>query len=171
MTWISTIRLADLARGAQTLTLEPPVETRARWAEALGFPDLPVLTAQVTLRSWLDGAEVSGYFRGRVEQICGVSLEAFIQDISGDIDLRLVPSGSPHTPIESIAGEVELDPDAPDPPDVLEGDIVDLSHILFEHLALAIDPFPRKPDAIFNYSAPTADLSPFSVLKQLKEQD
>lgn len=171
MTWTSTLRLSDLARGVQSLDVNPPPETLVAWGKTLGLVALPALKARITLRSWLDGAELSGRFQGQVEQVCGVSLDPFVQDITGEIDLRVVPQGSPNTPIEALAGEVELDPEAPDPPDVLDGDVIDLAHVLFEHLALAIDPFPRKPDAVFEYSAPTADLSPFSVLKQLKEKD
>ena len=171
VTWASNLRLSDLARGAQTLVLDPPDDVRVEWARTLGLVALPELSARISIRGWLDGAELTGRFRGRVEQVCGVSLEPFTQDIDGEIDLRVVPQGSPNTPIEALAGEVELDPEAPDPPDVLEGDIIDLAHVLYEHLALAIDPFPRKPDAVFNYAAPVADLSPFSVLRQLKEKD
>ena len=171
MTWTSSIRLSDLARGVQTLDLVPPAATLAAWGKTLGLVSLPDMQARITVRSWLDGAELSGRFQGHVELVCGVSLDPFIQVISGEIDLRVVPQGSANTPIEALAGEVDLDPEAPDPPDVLDGDVIDLAHILFEHLALAIDPFPRKPDAVFDYSAPSADLSPFSVLKQLKEKD
>ena len=171
MSWSVTMRLSDLARGSQTVRLEPPELTRTEWAKVLGLLALPELSARITVRSWLDGAELGGRFSGQVEQVCGVSLDPFVQGIEGDVALRVVPNGSPNTPIETLAGEVELDPGAPDPPDVLDGDMIDLSHVLFEHLALAVDPFPRKPDAVFEYVAPVADLSPFSVLKPLQEKE
>ena len=171
VTWTSTIRLADLARGVVSLSLQPPDAILAEWARTLGLVSMPELAARITVRPWLDGAELTGRFHGRVEQVCGISLDPFVQPVDGEIELRVVPQGSPNTPIETLAGEVDLDPEAPDPPDLLAGDTIDLAHVLFEHLALAIDPFPRKPDVVFEYAAPTADLSPFSVLKQLMEKD
>jgi hypothetical protein len=38
-----------------------------------------------------------------------------------------------------------------------------------EHLALELDPFPRKPGATFDYQAPEEETSPFSALKKLTE--
>ena len=69
----------------------------------------------------------------------------------------------------AAGGEMELDPEAPDPPDVLEGDALDLTAIVTEHLALEIDPFPRKPDATFDYAPPPEDTSPFAVRKNLQK--
>ena len=57
---------------------------------------------------------------------------------------------------------------APDPPEVLEGDSIDLAAYLYEYLALAIDPFPRKPGAVFEYKSPVQESSPFDVLSRLK---
>jgi uncharacterized metal-binding protein YceD (DUF177 family) len=72
---------------------------------------------------------------------------------------------------ESTGAEIELDPEAPDPPDLLEGDTIDLAGYLVEHLSLAIDPFPRKAGAVFDYDPKTEDLSPFAVLKGLKDKE
>jgi len=115
VTWSSTIRLSDLARGVVSLSLEPPEATLADWAKTLGLLSMPQLEARITVRSWLDGAELTGRFHGRVEQVCGVSLDPFIQPVDGEVELRVVPQGSPNTPIETLAGEVDLDPEAPDP--------------------------------------------------------
>ncbi|HEX5379774.1 MAG TPA: DUF177 domain-containing protein [Phenylobacterium sp.] len=151
--------------------LEPDAAIRGQIAKDLGLESLPALTADISLKAWLDGAEISGRFDGVVEQICGVTLEAFRQPIGGEIEVRVVPAGSEHAPIESAAGEIELDPDAPDPPDVLEGDTIDLAAYLVEHLALAIDPFPRKPGAVFDYEPETREESPFAALKRLKDKE
>jgi uncharacterized metal-binding protein YceD (DUF177 family) len=123
------------------------------------------------LKVWLDGAEITGRFEGVVEQLCGITVETFEQPVFGDVEIRVVPAGSPHAPLESAAGEIELDPGAPDPPDVLEGDTIDLAAYLIEHLALAIDPFPRKPGAVFDYTPETPEESPFAVLKRLKDKE
>lgn len=168
--WSQTIRLGELGKGAVKLRLEPDAETRALIAKEVGLESLPALTADITVHPWLDGAEILGQLDAVVEQVCGVSLDAFEQPLTADIEFRVVPAGSPNAPTESEAATVELefDPDEPDPPDVLAGDEIDLSAYLIEQLALEIDPFPRKPGAVFDYAPDTADLSPFAALKKLK---
>jgi uncharacterized metal-binding protein YceD (DUF177 family) len=165
--WARPIRLHELARGPITLSLEPDAAERARIAHDLGLESLPAFRADVTVRPWLDGAELGGRFRATVEQLCSVSLEPFEQQLDGQIDVRVVPAGSPHAPGESDH-EVELELDSPDPPDVLEEDSIDVAGYVIEHLALEIDPFPRKPGAEFDYKSPTQEESPFAVLKNLK---
>jgi hypothetical protein len=165
--WSRTIRLHELGRSPVTLHLAPDAAERARIAHDLGLESLPALAADVTVRPWLDGAEITGRFVARVEQLCSVSLEAFEQDLAGEIEVRAVPAGSPNTPSET-GHELELELDAPDPPDVLDGDSVDVAAYVVEHLALEIDPFPRKPGAEFDYAPPEGDESPFAVLKDLK---
>jgi uncharacterized metal-binding protein YceD (DUF177 family) len=165
--WTRPIRLHELARGPISLSLAPDAAERARIAHDLGLESLPALTAEVTVRPWLDGAEVRGRFQARVEQLCSVSLDPFEQDLAGEIEVRAVPAGSPNLPGES-GHELELDMEAPDPPDMLEGDAVDVAAYVVEHLALEIDPFPRKPGAEFDYQPPDQEESPFAVLKNLK---
>lgn len=166
--WNRTIRLHELSRGPVRLSLQPDAAERARIAYDLGLESLPALTAEVTLRPWLDGVEVHGRFQARVEQICSVSLEPFEQPVEGVVEVRAAPAGSPNAPRE-IGGEIHLDPDAPDPPDVLAGDAVDVAAYVVEHLALEIDPFPRKPGAEFAYAPPSSEDSPFAALRSLRE--
>ncbi len=171
MTWSHPVRLSEVARGAMRVRLEPDATVRAQIARQLGLESLPALTGDLLVKSWLDGAEITGRFESVVEQLCGITVEAFEQPLSGEIEIRAVPAGSPNAPLESAAGEIELDPEAPDPPDVLEGDTLDLAAYLIEHLALAIDPFPRKPGAVFDYTPTTVEESPFAVLRRLKDKE
>lgn len=168
--WTHVIRLADLARGPISVRLEPDADVRARLAKELLLEGLPALAADLKVRPWLDGAEITGRFTATVVQICGVSLDPFEQDLAGEIALQVVPAGSPHIPDDSESGgEVAMDLESPDPPDVLEGEEIDLAAYLVEHLALEIDPFPRKPGAEFDYTPETPEESPFAVLKRLKD--
>ena len=168
--WSVPIRLSDVARGPMTVELEPAAEIRAQIARHLGLVSLGRLKARLTVRPWLDGAEIGGRFEATVEQVCGVTLEPFDQDLQGEVEVRVVPPGSQAAP-EPSEGEMTLDPDAPDPPDVLEDDAFDLAGYLVEHLALEIDPFPRKPGVAFEPPQEDGDDSPFAVLKQLKDRD
>jgi hypothetical protein len=166
--WRDVVKLSEVARGPVSATLAPDDAIRAQIAKELGLESLPALKGELTVRPWLDGAEITGRFKARVEQVCGVSAEPFEQEVEGAIGLRVVPAGSPHAPADSEHGDVALDLDAPDPPDVLEGEEIDLAAYLIEHLALEIDPFPRKPGATFDYTPDAPEESPFAVLKRLK---
>ncbi len=119
------VRLHQIGRGAVSVRLEPDAAERAKVAHDLGLESLPALSAQLTLKPWFDGVEITGRFEATVEQICAVSLDNFEHPLSGDIDVRVVPAGSPQAP--EGGGELEFDPEAPDPPDVLEGDAIDLA--------------------------------------------
>lgn len=168
MSWDRPLRLHELARGPVRLTLAPGPDERAVVAKRLGLVSLPALNAQVTAQPWLDGVELTGRFEAVVEQICGVSLDPFEQTVAGEIGVRAVPAGSPQA-AAAEGGDLELDPDAPDAPDVLNGDSVDVAAYVVEHLALELDPFPRKPGATFDYEAPEVESSPFAALKKLTE--
>lgn len=167
--WGRPIRLHEASRGPVRLSLEPDAAARAAIAKDLGLVSLLHLKAEVIVRPWLDGAEITGRFTARVEQVCGVSLDPFEQDLEGEIAVAVVPAGSPNAPAED-SPEIELDPDAPDPPDVLEADEIDVGAYLIEHLALEIDPFPRKPGVEFVYQDDAPDDGPFAALRKLKDQ-
>lgn len=166
--WSRILKLHELGRGPVRLHLEPDADQRAAIARQLRLESLPALSADLTVSPWLDGLEITGRLRGVVGQICGVSLDPFEQEIDGDIELRAVPPGSPHA-LTTESGDLELDADGPDAPDLLNGDSIDLAAYVIEHLALELDPFPRKPGATFEYEAPTEETSPFAALKKLTE--
>ena len=165
--WARPLPLNELARGPVTLDLEPDAAQRAKLAHDLGLESLPKLTARLTIRAWLDGAEIAGWFKAEVEQLCSVSLEPFVQPLDGEIALKVLPAGSPNAGGEAEPDDA-VDPEAPDPPDVLDGDAIDLAALVGEHLALEIDPFPRAPGAAFEFDAGPDETSPFAALKKLQ---
>jgi uncharacterized metal-binding protein YceD (DUF177 family) len=165
--WSDTVRLAEVGRGAETHTLEPDAAVRTALARELGLVDLPELSAQVQVSPWLDGAEVRGDWRAQVVQTCGVTLEPFETALSGSFEVKAVPAGSP-VAVQEEASEIELSLDSADPPDVLESDRVDLAAYVVEHLALELDPFPRKPGVEFQPPEAEPEASPFAALLELK---
>ena len=163
-----TIGLAEARRGSSIhLTADDPA--RKAIARALDLEALEALDADLDLSAWLDGVMIEGRWRAAVVQICGVSLDPFETDLDGRFTLRVVPAGSPNAPVET-EGEVVIDPAADDPPDVLEAETIDLGGYLVEHLALEIDPFPRKPGVAFEAPDEPAPSSPFDVLRGLKRE-
>jgi len=105
--------------------------------------------------------KVSGRLRARVTQTCVVTLEPFESEISAGIDVDFAPSGT-------VALETPgLESDPPDP--IINGQI-DLGALAAEFLLLNLDPYPRKPGAVFEGSSAGSGReerdSPFAILLQ-----
>lgn len=168
--WSETLALHELAQGPVRRTLAAPEAARKRIARQLDLDDLASLEATVDVSPWLDGAEVRGRWHAAVLQTCGVTLEPLPSEPEGEFVVRVLPAGSPNAP-EEPTGEIAVDPEDEDPPDLLEGETIDLAAYVVEHLGLEIDPFPRKPGAVFTQPDEPGELSPFAVLRQLKPRD
>jgi hypothetical protein len=96
--------------------------------------------------------------------MCVVTLDPFDNQISEVIAVRFAPAaaGDRHTRAIEVGEE--------DPPDTLVDGVLDLALLATEFLALAIDPYPRKPGAVFEAPAetqPEADPR-FAALARLK---
>ena len=61
--------------------------------------------------------------------------------------------------------------ETPDPPDLIVNGLFDLGALAAEFLALALDPYPRKPGVSFVETAPEAEgpesVSPFAALRKI----
>ena len=164
--WSHVVPWSSLGAGERRLRLSPDGETRGRLARFLAVERLDRLEAEVTVRGWSDGMEIEGRVTGTARRTCGVTLDQFDEEVDTPIAVRAVPIGSPHAP--SVAdGEVVIDLDADDPPDVVDADQVDVAGYITEIFALALDPFPRKPGAVFAPPPESAPPSPFAVLQTL----
>ena len=164
--WSYLVAWSALGAGEKRLRLSPDAEARARLARFLAVEMLDRLDADVTVRGWLDGMEIEGRVTGMARRTCGVTLEEFDEGVDTHVLVRAVPSGSPHAP-SGMDGEVTIDLDAEDPPDVIDGDHVDIAGYITELFALALDPFPRKPGAVFAPPPESGPPSPFAVLQTL----
>lgn len=166
--WQKTLKLHELSRGPVAFRLEAGAEDRTAIARQLGLESLAALNAEITAKSWFDGVEILGRVQAVVGQICGVTLDPFEQPVDSRFEIRAVPANSPHAP-PADGGVTELDLEAPDAPDVMAGDMIDITAYVIEQLALELDPFPRKPGATFSYEPPVEEISPFAALRKLNE--
>lgn len=164
--WDRTLTWAEARSGGRDVLLAPGDADRANIARRLELEGLPALEARLRVEPWLDGAELRGRITAEVVQICGVTLDPFSSRIDEPVLARFVPEGSPNAPAP-IDGDVAIDLDAEDPPEVAAGGVIDPAALVFEVLALAIDPFPRKPGAEFGAVSVGAPPSPFGALAKL----
>ena len=166
--WGQVIRLDTVPKVGRTLHLSAEAADLSQLARELDLLELSRLEADLTLTSWFDGVEIIGQWSASLAQTCGVTLERLDADLSGEFTLRIVPPKSRLAPQEGA--EVNLDPEADDPPDVSEDGEIDLAALVVEQLALEIDPYPRKEGAAFEPPAIDPEASPFAVLRNLKPQ-
>jgi hypothetical protein len=143
-------------------------ETRAAVADLAGLASLPRLHASFEVATHgRGGLHVFGRVSATVGQTCVVTLEPVENEIDEAIDLVLAPAAVPPPVAGQDGGEVEVP--AEDAPEPLVGGRIDLGAIATEFLILGIDPYPRRPDAVFRPPAAGDESAhPFAALGALK---
>ena len=92
--------------------------------------------------------------------------------------ITLVPAGSPfarRSDDQVTGGEIMVDPEGEDPPEEFEGEEIDVGHYAEEFFALALDDYPRAPEASFSghtedQGGPQSSDNPFAALAGLREE-
>lgn len=169
------IDVASIPPSGLSRTLAATAAEREALAKALGLLELRALTAEFELTPAAGGVVVvDGRVEAEIVQACVVSLVPVEQSIDEPVSVRFAPTGSPAMPPAKAGAEVMVDPHLTDPPDLLLEPTIDLGAIAVEHFMLAIDPYPRAPDAKLpdEYAeAPTVGGdSPFAALAGLREK-
>ncbi|GAK69368.1 hypothetical protein RRU01S_05_00100 [Agrobacterium rubi TR3 = NBRC 13261] len=134
------------------------------------------LKSELQVTRWKrDGLRITGDVKAALTQSCVVTLEPVSSVINEKIEQIFVPEGSKLARMmTNEQGEIVLDPDGPDSPDQFTGDTIDVGVVVAEFAALAIDPYPRKPDVDFaGFGEEKAEEdqkpSPFAALKDWKK--
>jgi hypothetical protein len=164
--WRVLVAVEEVAEDGRHVDLVADADTRAAVARVAGLRDLPRLEASFDLtRHGADGLRVAGRVSATVGQTCVVSLEPLVNEVTEGIDLVFVPKAATSDQ-EAVAPDVSGDR-ATEP---LIAGSVDLGALATEFLLLGLDPYPRKPGAIFQPLADaTADEGPFAGLAALKK--
>ena len=141
--------------------------------ETLEIAGLPKLFVAYDVRS-IAGKHyrLQGRVVADVVQSCVSTGEPVDEHIDAPFDVEFWPADD-----IGVGGKNEetLDPFSGDPPEPLEDDIIDAGRIVYETLAISIEPFPRHKDAgepaEYSDTARIVELSPFSALKKFKTKD
>lgn len=161
---------ARLPAAGIDVTVDAGPAERAALAEAYDLVAVEQVTATVTLTPASRGlVAVEGRITADIVQSCVVSLEPVPQHIDETFAVRFAPPGSTAARPQGAGKEVAIDPEAPDPPEAMEGTTIDLGALVEEIFVLAIDPYPRAPGAELpeeaGGGAETGEESPFAVLR------
>lgn len=162
------ISVARLKPEGDAIAIEAGPAEREAVRARLGLEGLDRLSAELTLQPLGAGLVAArGSLRAEVRQVCVITLEPFAATLTAPVRLVFRPV----QPGEEAA-EVELDPEAED--EVLyAGPDIDLGEAVVETLALALDPWPRRPGATFTWSEQDGEederQNPFAVLKRRRD--
>lgn len=140
-------------------------------AVRFGLPALYSLVAELKVSRWRgEGLKIKGRFTADLDQICVVSLDTFRSTLADEFESYFLPA-------RTVAGADGISIEEGDAEPFADG-IIDMGEAVAEAVALALDPYPKKPGVAFTdvieagepaASGEPAQESPFAALGRLKE--
>lgn len=165
------IALEDIKPDGSVIDITATEEERNCLARRFDLPSVERMAAKFTVTRGASGIpiRVIGRVTARVSQQCVVSLDDFSSDLSEDIEVEFLPG-------DDVGTDDDFDIEGVDA-ETLDGEEIDLGELAAQHLALALDPYPRKPGAEApewtkgreNKEESDRD-NPFSVLAELRKK-
>jgi uncharacterized metal-binding protein YceD (DUF177 family) len=169
--WRVPLMVAQIPEVGVHRDIEADAPVRAAMAKVGSLRE--VLSASASLDVMPSGGgrfHVAGRVRARIGQTCVVTLDPIESDIDEPIDLTFAPLEQIPQLSDLVDDAAESDEEIPDPPEPIVNGVIDLGRLATDALLLAIDPYPRKPGAVFEPLVEAADPEdhPFAALKALK---
>jgi hypothetical protein len=151
----------------ETISAEPP--ECAALARRFGLPALHSLEAELQVSRWRgEGLKIKGRFATDLDQTCVVSLDTFRSRLSDEFETYFLPAGTSSGGDSALIANGDAEPFA--------NGIVDMGEAVAEAVALALDPYPRKPGATFadvmeddGSSGVGREGNPFAGLERLRK--
>ena len=175
-TFSHRINVSNLSAKPIHATLTADERERAWLAERWGVLSVDAVSADLELSRWKrDGVRVKGIIGAEITQECVVTLDPISETLSEEIEALYVPEGSKLARVQtSDIGEMVIEAEGPDAPEVFVGDSIDIAQIYEEFIVLAIDPYPRKEGAELPPGEPEIETdpaeSPFAGLSELSRK-
>ncbi|SFO26236.1 Uncharacterized metal-binding protein YceD, DUF177 family [Bradyrhizobium sp. Ghvi] len=172
--WRSPVTVAQIPDTGLHRALEASAAERQAMADVAGLRDILSARADFDIVPKSGGRiQVTGRVRARIGQTCVVTLDPIESEIDEEVDLTFAPEAETRR-LEDLIEEGRDDqepPEVADPPEAIVNGTIDLGRIATDALFLAIDPYPRKPGAVFEAEvvAPDPEDHPFAVLKALQD--
>jgi Large ribosomal RNA subunit accumulation protein YceD len=144
---------------------------REAMAEVAGLREILSASASLDVTPKSGGRfHVTGRVRARIGQTCVVTLDPIENDIDEPIDLIFAPPEQIPQLADLVDEAAESDVEISDPPEPIVNGVIDLGRLATDALFLGIDPYPRRPDAVFEPPVVAADPEdhPFAALKALQ---
>lgn len=171
--WSHPIDAAHVSLEVRTLSLEANESERYGLARRFDLPRLDVLCAELKLQAQTDGVHADGSLHAELSQRCIATGDEIPLVIDTPFSLRFRQQASMGSSID-FDEEVELDASDCDTIDYA-GSHFDLGEALSDTLYLALDPFPRGPNAEAALKAAgvknEGEAGPFGALASLLKKD
>ena len=169
----ASVRLDSMPVAGRDVQVLPDAEERAALATAVGVTSVDALEVKLHAVKFRGGIRVTGRLTAAVTQPSVVTLEPLTQQIDEPVDRIFLPGGE--KPYAGPANaEIFLDLEGEDMPDHVEGNEADLTDLIVETLALAVDLYPRRPGESLDDLGLKPDVAedhPFAALKALKKDE
>jgi hypothetical protein len=169
--WHAPVLVAQIPETGLHRDLEAAPAVRVAMAELSGLREILFANASLDVTPRGEGRfHVVGRVRARVGQTCVVTLDPIENDIDEEVDLIFAPPGQIPEMADLVEDAADSDVEIPDPPEPIVNGVIDLGRIATDALFLAVDPYPRKSDAVFEPPVVADDPEdhPFAALKALQ---
>jgi hypothetical protein len=166
--WHVPVAAEEVPETGHHFDLAADERVRAAVAKVAGLRELPRLEASFDVSRRGGGLHVIGSVSATVGQNCVVTLEPLANEVEETIDLIFEP---PQRLAASADNEGQQHGVKWDDPEPLVGGVVDLGALAAEFLILGLDPYPRKPGAVFEPpQGGEPDRGPFAALGRLAKR-
>lgn len=168
--WSMPVAVAQIPQDGSHVAFEADAAQREGLARLGGLRDVIEASAEFDLTHISGGGiHAVGLVRGLVGQSCVVTLEPVDNAVEEAVDVLFLPED--HAALSAPVRPPEDDEDIPEPPEPIRNGLIDLGKLAMDILFLGIDPYPRKPGAVFvpPVIAEDPDEHPFAALKALKD--
>jgi len=170
------LSVADITTEPMLFDIVADADERAALAQRFDLFALDSLTGRVAVRRTAARDGSGEVIRVRIDldaavvQRCVVTLEpvaSSVSEVAAEVEFALAEDTG--EAVREIAFSLE---DA-DPPEPLPGDSIDIGELVAEHLALALNPYPRSEGAALDVPEAQAERreSPFSILAHLRDAE
>lgn len=169
--WRVPIAVAQIPETGLHRDIEADPAIRRAVADVGGLREVLLAQASFDVKPQSGGRyQVAGRVRARIGQTCVVTLEEIENEIDEPIDLIFAPPEQIPQMAALVDEAEEGDEEVPDPPEPIENGMIDLGRVATDALYLAVDPYPRKPGAVFEpvVQADDPEDHPFAALKALQ---
>jgi len=169
--WRLPVAVAQIPETGLHRELEADLAAREAMAEVAGLREILSASASFDVTPKSGGRfHVAGRVQARIGQTCVVTLDPIENHIDEAIDLTFAPPEQIPQLATLVDQAAEIGDEIPDPPEPIENGVIDLGRLATDVLFLAIDPYPRTSEAIFEPVVVAADPEdhPFAALKALR---
>ena len=163
------MNIADVPANGLELTKTATAAECAALAKALNILSCDSLTAKYRVRRLAgDGYGVRGKLTADMVQACIITLAPVLETVSIPFAVEFQPA---ETAAAAAEGAVDLDDDTEIEP--IHDKTLEIARVVFEELAAALNPYPRRPGAEYATPATLTDagadakVNPFAVLAKL----